>query len=207
MVSLRRYHKMCLRENAQRQEKRERNSETKSHTMLSNTSMRRFRMWLTPVALVLTVAAPVQAAQFPALECETLTGKRLTMPAAVQGNPALFIVGFSRASSEQTGYWTKHVPKDLVPTYPIAVLEGVPRLARRMTVHGIKTGVPKPNQDHFLIIYDNEKELKAAAGFQAPDEAYLILIAPDGSILWRFHGAFTHTALKDLRDHLHEVRQ
>jgi hypothetical protein len=207
MVSLRRYNQVRLRENGQRQQKTERNSETKSHTMLSNTSMRRFRIWLTAVALVLTVAAPIQAAQFPALECETLTGRHLTMPADAQGNPALFIVGFSKASSEQTGYWAKHIPKDLVPTYPIAVLEGVPRLARRMTVHGIKTGVPKPNQDHFLIIYDNEKELKAAAEFQAPDEAYLILIAPDGSILWRFHGAFTHTALKDLRDHLHGVRQ
>jgi hypothetical protein len=175
--------------------------------MLSNTSMRRFRIWLTTAALVLTVAAPVQAAQFPTLECETLTGQHLTMPAAASGNPALFIVGFTRASSEQTSYWAKHIPKDLVPTHPIAVLEDVPRLIRRMTVHGIKTGIPKPNQDHFLIVYDNEKELKAAAEFQAPDEAYLILIAPGGSILWRFHGAFTHTALKDLRDHLQGVRQ
>ncbi len=175
--------------------------------MLSNTSMRQLRVWLTTVALVLTVATLAQAAQFPTLECETLTGRHLTMPAAAQGNPALFIVGFSKASSEQTGYWAKHIPKDLVPTYPIAVLEDAPRLVRRMVVHGIKTGVPKPNQDHFLIIYENEKELKAAAEFQAPYDAYLILIAPDGSILWRFHGAFTHTVLKDLRDHLHEVRQ
>jgi hypothetical protein len=175
--------------------------------MLSNTSMRQLCVWLTTLALVLTVAALAQAAQFPTLECETLTGRHLTMPAAAQGNPALFIVGFSKASSEQTGYWAKHIPKDLVPTYPIAVLEGVPRLVRGMTVHGIKTGVPKPNQDHFLVIYEKEKELKAAAEFQAPDDAYLILIAPDGSILWRFHGAFTHTILKDLRDHLHGVRQ
>jgi hypothetical protein len=169
--------------------------------------MRQFRIWLTAVALVFTLAALAQAAQFPTLECETLTGRHLAMPAGAQGNPALFIVGFSHASSEQTGYWGKHIPKDLVQTYPIAVLEGVPRLGRRMAVHGIRTGVPKANQDHFLIVYENEKELKAAAEFQAPDDAYLILIAPDGSILWRFHGAFTHTALKDLRDRLRGVRQ
>jgi hypothetical protein len=173
--------------------------------------MRQSRIWL---SVLLALSASAQTVQFPTLQCDTLSGKHLTMPAAAQGNPALFIVGFTPNASEQTNYWTKHIPKDLVTTYSIAVLENTRRLLRPMKLSELSTAVRRDKKnfttdklDRFLVIYSNEKELKEAVGFEAPDEAYLILIAPDGSVQWRFHGAFTHTALKDLRDHLHAMRQ
>jgi hypothetical protein len=152
----------------------------------------------------LTVAGFARAEAFPNLQFDTLAGPKLTMPAAAAGKPALFIVGFSHASSEQTNYWAKHIPADMVNTYSVAVLQDAPRLVRGMALHGIKSSVPKPKQDHFLVLYSDEDRLKSAAQFQAPDEAYLILIGADGSIQWCFHGSFTHTALKDLRDHVRQ---
>ena len=181
---------------------------------LSNNSMRHSGKWLSALALVLTIAIGARAEQFPTIECDTLSRKHLTMPTAAHGDPALFIVGFTHASSEQTDFWAKEVPKDLVTTYTVAVLQDVPRLVRPMTLSSITNSVRRNKKtftpdklDRFLVIYKNEEQLKAAAQFQAPDEAYLLLIGSDGSIQWRFHGPFTHTALKDLRDHRKGMRQ
>src|SRR5665213_1428189 len=161
-----------------------------------------------PAALaLLTFAFALQAEQFPTLEADDLNGRHVTLPALTQGAPTILIVGFTRSSGEQTKDWTKRIPKDVSPPYSIAVLEDAPRLMRGIAVRSIRSGVPRAQRDHFLILYQNENDLKAAAQFQAADEAYLMVLGPDGSVRWRFHGAFTHTALKQLREQFNGVRQ
>ena len=82
--------------------------------------------------------------------------------------------------------------------YSIAVLQDVPKLVRGMAVHGIKSGVPPEQQGRFLLVYHNEAELKQAAGFATPDDAYLLVLEPGGAIRWRFHGPVTDSAIEQL---------
>jgi len=70
-----------------------------------------------------------------------------------------------------------------------------------MAVHGMKGGVPEEQRDHFVVIYHNEKELKQAAGFHRPDDAYVLLLDKDGAIQWRFHGAVTDAAFEELKSY------
>ena len=76
-------------------------------------------------------------------------------------------------------------------------MEEVPRLVRGgMATHGIKGSVPKEQYDHFLLVYNGEKELKQAAGFDQPDDAYLLAIDSAGAIeVALLHGAVTDAAL------------
>jgi hypothetical protein len=68
-----------------------------------------------------------------------------------------------------------------------------------MAIAGIKSGVAQDQRARFLVLTHHEKELKDAAAFTTPDDAYLLLMDRDGAIRWRFHGALTDTARAELK--------
>ena len=69
-----------------------------------------------------------------------------------------------------------------VTVYSIAVLEDAPWLVRAMIVHGMKSGVPLQQHDHFLLVYQGESELKRIIGFERSEEGYLLLVDSKGKI-------------------------
>jgi hypothetical protein len=152
-------------------------------------------------ALVLLLMArfvALQAEQLPRVEGENLLGLKMALPEAAAGHLAVIVIGFTHASQSQTKAWVARLQHQL-PVYTIAVLEDAPRLVRGMAVHGMKAGVPEDQRDHFIVIYHNEKELKQAAGFDAPDDAYVLLLDKDGGIRWRFHGPMGDAAVEQLK--------
>jgi hypothetical protein len=154
-------------------------------------------VWL----LALCCAMALGQTSIPEIRGETLAGKTVSLPAAAEGRPALLILGFTHGSQTQTKAWGARVSK-LGPVWSVAVLEGVPRLMRGMVSHGIKSGTPKDQYDRFLLVYRGEKELKQAAGFGPPDDAYLLVIDGSGAIRWQYHGAVTDGAVEEVRRQL-----
>jgi hypothetical protein len=159
------------------------------------------------VLLVTLFCAAALAEQFPSLEFENLPGAKVTLPDAAAGHTAVLVIGFSHASQKQTRPWSDKLNHAYprageVMVFSVAALEDVPRLVRRMATHGIRSGVPEVELDRFLLLYQHEKELKEAAQFITPDDAYVMVLGPHGSILWRFHGPLSDAALAELAAHL-----
>jgi len=113
------------------------------------------------------------------------------------GRPAILILGFTHGSQAQTKAWGARVGRRF-PAWSIAVLEDVPRLVRGMVSHSIKSSIPKEQYGHFVLVLHGEKELKQAAGFDRPDDAYLLLIDASGRIQWSCHGAPTDAAIDEI---------
>src|SRR5690349_1882257 len=157
------------------------------------------RLLLTLVAF----ACAASAETLPRLEAENLLGRKIVLPDAAAGHAAILVIGFSHASQRPTKAWTERLDRRFpdpakVTVYPVAVLEAVPRLVRGMATHGIRSGAPKEQRVRFLLLYHQEAELKSAAGFSAPDDAYILLLDVHGAIRWRFHGEVTNPALAEL---------
>ena len=160
-----------------------------------------------PVLLAL-LCVPVFGETLPLIEGENLLGQKVSLPEAAAGHAAILVMGFSHASQNQTKPWGERLNREFaegsgVSVYAIAVLEDVPRLVRGMATHGIKSGAPKQQRDRFLLVYHHEAELKTAASFSAPDDAYILLLDRAGTIRWRFHGPVSEDALRQLQGELH----
>ena len=151
--------------------------------------------------LALSSTGLLAQGSFPATDGETLAGKKISLPGAFGAQPVVVIVGFTHASQKQTKAWDERVHGQF-PTWSIAVLEDAPRLVRGMAAHGIKSGTPKDEYDRFAIVYKGEKELKAAAGFEQPDDAYVLVVDGSGAVRWRFHGPVTDAAVEQARSQL-----
>ena len=156
----------------------------------------------TPVSLTaglaLLVSISFSAELFPAVPAETLTGKKIEVPAIAKGRVAVLVIAFTHASQNQTKPWSLKIPREM-EHYSLAVLEDVPKLFRGMAAGGIKSSVPADARDHFLLVYKGEKEIKEAVGFDKPDDAYVVLLDPEGAVRWRFHGPATDAALSELK--------
>jgi hypothetical protein len=151
--------------------------------------------------LALCAGAVYGQQSIPAIEGETLAGKKVSLPAAAEGRPALLIIGFTHASQPQAKAWGMRV-RDRFPAWSIAVLEDVPRLLRGMVAGSIRRGTPKELHDHFVLVYRGGNELKKAAGFDRPDDAYLLVIDSAGAIRWSFHGPVTDGAIEQIAGQL-----
>ena len=151
--------------------------------------------------------AVLSAQPLPKTDFETLSGQKLTLPGALSGKPALLIIGFSHSSSKPTGEWAKDLSSDChsrahLVCYQIAVLQDAPRMFRGMITGGIKRGIPKDEQDFFLILVHDEDTWKSLAGFSNPDDAYLLFVDDRANIRWKTHGPPTPAAVKSLREKL-----
>ena len=153
--------------------------------------------------MLFALASAACAETLPEIEGENLVGKKIVLPEASAGHVAIIVIGFSHASQNQTKAWADRLNRRfpnpaMVTVYPVAVLEAVPRLVRGMAAHGIRSGTPKEQRDRFLLVYHQEAELKNAAGFSAPDDAYILLVEGHGAIRWRFHGPLTDSTVAEL---------
>jgi hypothetical protein len=155
------------------------------------------------VCLLLSIFGTFAGAdQLPSISAQNLLGAKVELPSQLKGKPAILCIGFSRSSQTEVKHWTSSVREQLANSravvIPIAVLEDAPKLIRGMIVHGIKGDVPPEQRSTFLVLYQNEKELKQAAGFTAPDDAYILLMDELGTIQYRLHGDVQPSALHEL---------
>lgn len=167
---------------------------------------------LAPIILLLATSSLYGQAPLPGFDAEALSGRKLTMPAAVQGRSTLLVVGFTHAAGPHCTDWSKRLESEFksdaaLERYSVAFLEDAPRLVRGMAKSGIKSNVPKEQYDHYLIVTEHEKEVKDAVHFQVADgkadDAYLLLLGPDGAIRWAFHGPVSDDPVRQIRELLH----
>lgn len=161
-------------------------------------------MKLIPITVLAVSLVSLYAEQFPKIEGENLLGKQVVLPDAAAGQPAAIVIGFTQNSLSQTKAWTSSVQQEL-PIFTVAVLEDTPRLVRGTVMRGMKKGIPEDQRDHFIVIDHNGRDLKQAAGFDRPDDAYVLLLDKNGAIHWRFRGAVTDAALQELESQASEL--
>ncbi|HWY70757.1 MAG TPA: hypothetical protein VNX88_18965 [Terriglobales bacterium] len=146
-----------------------------------------------PAIAVWLMALCLQAQSIPHTEAETLAGKKIVLPDAFAGHPAILVIGFSRSGGDSAGRWSKQLRQDLaenknVPIFSVAELQDAPKLARGLIRHGMRGGVPQNAHDSFVLLYQDEDVWKKLAEFSDTNDAYVLLVDSAATIRWRGHG-------------------
>jgi hypothetical protein len=141
----------------------------------------------------LVMVGSLAAQSIPRAQAETLAGGKITLPDAALGHSAVFAIGFSRTGGDATSRWNRELKKQLagkgdVHFYTVAVLQDAPKMVRGMIKHGMRNGVPKDEQDAFILVYEGEDAWKTFAGFSGADDAYVVLVDSAGTARARVHG-------------------
>ena len=145
------------------------------------------------VLLFSLMAFSLPAQSIPHTEAETLAGKKIVLPDAFAGHPAILVIGFSRSGGDSAGRWSKQLRQDLagdksVHLFSVAELQDAPKLARGLIRHGMRGGVPQDEHDSFVLLYQDEDVWKKLAEFSDTNDAYVLLVDSTAMIRWRAHG-------------------
>jgi hypothetical protein len=169
--------------------------------------LRRPKVFIAAMLLLLATVSSAQAQTqtIPSTKTKALDDSEVTFPRPADQQILILILGFSKKSGDVCQVWAKHIRTEMVEDprvnyYQIANLEGVSSLAKRLILHGIRSGLSPEQQSHFIPLYDNEDQWKKLVNFSAPDDAYLIVASPDGQITWQFHGPFTDASYAELKN-------
>ena len=149
--------------------------------------------------------AQAQTQTIPSTKAKSIDDSEVAFPRPADQQILILILGFSKKSGDVCQVWAKHIRTEMVEDprvnyYQIASLEGVPSLAKRIILHGIRSGLSPEQQSHFIPLYDNEDQWKKLVNFSAPDDPYLIVASPEGQITWQFHGPFTDASYAELKN-------
>jgi hypothetical protein len=142
----------------------------------------------------------------PKLEGDLLSGKRGILPDASQGKTALVALGFtydSRYAVEAWGEWFRKqfAGRQDVTYFEVPMMGRAARLGRIFIDRGMRKNTPKEAHDHVITVYGDTGPWKAWAGFTeaAENDAYLLLVGPDGVIRWKYAGGFDETQAASLK--------
>ena len=143
--------------------------------------------------LLLFLGGALAAQSIPQAQADTLAGGKITLPDAASGHVTIFTVGFSKAGGDSAMRWDRELRKQLsgngdVHFYTVAVLQDAPKMVRGMIRHGMRNGVPKNEQETFVLIYEGEDQWRSFAGFSAGDDGYVVLVDSGGTTRARVHG-------------------
>lgn len=137
--------------------------------------------------------APLSIGQrFPDIQGQTLSGRAVQLPLAVQGKPAVVIMGFSKEAGKPSLEWARRFVRDhnlsAVPIYQIPVLERAPRLIRPLIQSALRKEVEPPLHDFALLVYRGEQVWKQRVGFSEPGHSYIFVLDKDARVIARASG-------------------
>ena len=129
----------------------------------------------------------------------TVSERNFSVPAHLPPGAPL-IVGFTRASNDQTRPWRERFEAQdgSPPVYLALVLASAPRWVRGMAVRSIRGTLPEDRHDSVLIVTQGEDAWRALVGFAATaeDSAYVVRLNATGQTCFRHVGAITDAAFE-----------
>jgi hypothetical protein len=129
----------------------------------------------------------------PTTPGETLSGHRIVLADALRSHAAILIAGFSKDVGPACSEWNKAVQADAdlsaFTVYQVSMLEQAPSLLRGMIKSGMRKGLSAEQQDHFVVLTQDDKLWRDSFAVASDKDPYILLIDPSGRVLWHGHGA------------------
>lgn len=171
---------------------------------------------LTVFALVTSMAssAPVNplimGEKLPELKGEYLTGRAAVLPADASGKVALLLFGFTYQSRFPVEAWVKRFRQDFgnqpkVTFYEVPMIGGMARMGKWFLDSGMRKGTPKADQENAITVYGGTNLWKQRLGVTSEDLAYLVVLDPNGNIVWRDAGPLDETKYQTLANKVREL--
>ena len=138
--------------------------------------------------------------RFPHVEGTNLEGRRFDLPADFEGNYNVVLIAFHREQQDDVDTWLpflRHVTalEGNVRVYELPTLSRGYRFMRRFIDGGMARGIPeRTTREATITLYIDKTPFKSALAIANEDSICTLLVANDGTVLWRADGRFTPDA-------------
>lgn len=156
-------------------------------------------------------SAALHPPRIPVVHGTTFADTHVDLPDALHGKVGILVVSFSQGSRDAVTDWGKKLAADYynspnVLYYEMPVLASVPKLLRGFVEGRIKSSVSDRGRPHFLPLTDGESEWRDLTHYNAPDDAYILLVDANGTIRWQTQGSPTDATYAALQQQVATLR-
>ena len=146
----------------------------------------------------------VQSQEFPTIEAETLSGKKILFPDITTGKYALILVAFKRQTQGEVDSWLdpfieEFGDRESVTFYEIPMISKNWKWMSGWIDAGMRSGVPKNKHDHVATYYGPLTEYFDYFGVDDSGKVYVFLLDPEGNIIWKTSGRANENTFNELR--------
>jgi len=142
---------------------------------------------------------------FPSISGQTLEEKTMSIPGDFDDDFTLLLIGYKQNSQFDIDRWLigLDMTETNVPTYEIPTIQGLfPRMFSTVIDNGMRAGIPKPLWKGVVTVYKDGEKVQTFTGNERPNNARVVLLTKDGSIVHFYDKGFSVDALNQLRSHL-----
>jgi len=139
------------------------------------------------------IGAPIV---FPTVTGSNLNGKTFQLPRDFQAPASLVFIAYQREQQTDVDSW-KSVAADLRRRFPFVGEYELPTLSRNITLFrgfidgGMRRGIPDPaTRAATITLYIDKSAFNRALDIGDERAIVIVLVKPDGTILWRTTGSY-----------------
>lgn len=139
---------------------------------------------------------------FPAVSGESLAGESFDLPADLEGQPAVLILGYVQDAQFDADRWLFGL---LQAETPVKVLEVptipglVPSLIGHRIDEGMRSGIPSEDWSVVVTVYgDRARDIVELTGNENPRNVRVLLLDGDGVVRWFHDRGFSAGKLLEL---------
>jgi hypothetical protein len=170
-------------------------------------------LFLISVSLFISAAVP----KFPTLNCETLNGKKVTIPDDVKGKKSVVAIAMSAKAEKSLREWNTPLYNTLIADgmgglmggrmYDVNVcfvgmVHGIAKLATSEIKERTKKSVNKKLYDNFMLSEQNVSDFMNALNIKNTDEPLFFVLDPEGNIIYQTSGNYSDNKLNSITEKL-----
>ena len=136
---------------------------------------------------------------------ESLEGKIVVIPEDFIGQETLLLFGYKQDSQFDIDRWLigLDMTKTKVAAYEIPTIQGMlPRMFSGFIDGGMRKGIPKELWKGVVTVYADGDKIQRFTGNLNPNNARVMLLDKDGSIVYFYDRGFSVEALSEVREAL-----
>lgn len=142
--------------------------------------------------------------QFPETNGSNLARRDFKLPRDLEGELNVVLVAFQRWHQNQVDTWAPFLDQmeRMVPGlryYELPVIRSMNRVSQWMLDEGMRAGIPsQPVRERTITVYTDKERFRLAMQMSEEDHIYVLLVTPQGDILWRGRGPYSKEAAQTL---------
>jgi hypothetical protein len=165
------------------------------------------------IILFSLMAFSLQAQMFPTLNCETLNGKKVTIPNDVKGKKTVVAIAMSAKAEKALRTWNTPMYNSLIADgmgglmggrmYDanlcfIGMVRGIAKLATNEIKERSRKNTDKKLHDNFMITEQDVNEFIQTAQVKDKSEPQFFVLDKDGMIIFHTSGTYSDAKLNEI---------
>lgn len=149
--------------------------------------------------------------RFPVVVGQSLEEETVTLPADLEGRPAILLIGYKQRTQFDIDRWIMGLlqAKVDVPILELPTIPGlVPSIASDWIDSGMRSGIPQEDWSIVVTLYGKAaKPVTALTGTTDGQNARVILLNASGDIVWFYDRGYSAREALELADKVRTLNQ